>query len=109
MKRGRGGDRLPWIGDAGVVGTILRVAKKVGTSTGGIETSAAYKKKRARRRAAEEASWAAKSGPVIVRFAGHEIYVKSKEEREADDAARASKRSTPRSTSRSSVDPAPAP
>ena len=43
------------------------MAKKTGTSTGGIETSARYKRRQARRRRAEEAEWAAKSGPVIVK------------------------------------------
>ena len=41
------------------------MAKKTGTSTSGIEQSARYKRRRARQRRAEEASWAARSGPVI--------------------------------------------
>ena len=53
------------------------MAKKTGTSTGGIETSGAYKRKRARRRRAEEREWAAKNGPVIVRMGDTEVYVKT--------------------------------
>lgn len=52
------------------------MAKRVGTNTGGIETSNAYRRRRARQRREEEKEWASKSGPVIVRMAGHELYVK---------------------------------
>ena len=38
-----------------------------GTSLGGVEVSAARRKRQAKKRAAEEKRWAAKAGPVIVR------------------------------------------
>ena len=57
---------LSW-GDCTALAPI-DVAKKTGTSTGGIETSARYKRRQARRRRAEEAEWAAKSGPVEIRY-----------------------------------------
>ena len=41
------------------------MARKSGTSTAGIETSARYRRKQAAKRRAEEAEWAAKNGPVI--------------------------------------------
>jgi hypothetical protein len=53
------------------------VAKQVGTSTGGIETSARYRRKQAARRRAEEAAWAEQHGPTLIRIGEHEIYVKS--------------------------------
>jgi hypothetical protein len=53
------------------------VARKTGTSTGGIETSKRYRKKKARQLAAEQREWEAKNGPVILRIGDHEIYVKS--------------------------------
>lgn len=40
---------------------------KTGTSTGGIETSARYRRRRAAARRAEEKAWAERSGPVTVR------------------------------------------
>lgn len=54
-----------------------RVAKKTGTSTAGVETSARYQRKQARRRRAEEQAWEEQSGPVVIRIGEHEIYVKS--------------------------------
>jgi hypothetical protein len=54
------------------------MANKTGTSTGGVETSARYRKKKARQRRAEEQAWEEKSGPVLLRIGDHEIYVTSK-------------------------------
>jgi hypothetical protein len=45
------------------------MAKRTGTTTGGIEVSARWRRKQAARRRREEAEWAAKSGPVTVTFA----------------------------------------
>lgn len=53
------------------------MAKRTGTSTGGIETSSRYRRKRARARRAEEAAWAEQNGPTLLRIGEHEIYVKS--------------------------------
>lgn len=53
------------------------MAKKTGTSTSGIETSQRYRKKQARRRAAEHREWEAQNGPVLLRIGEHEIYVTS--------------------------------
>jgi hypothetical protein len=53
------------------------MAKKTGTSTGGIETSSAYAKKQRRRRAAEERRWEDLSGPIILRFGDTAYYLKS--------------------------------
>ncbi len=39
--------------------------RKLGTSTGGIETSAKWKRRQARKLRQQEREWAAKSGPVI--------------------------------------------
>lgn len=50
---------------------------KQGTSTGGIETSKRYRRKQARKRAAENAAWEAQSGPTVIRIGDHEIFVKS--------------------------------
>ncbi len=44
------------------------MARKTGTSTAGIETSPRWERKRRRIRKAEEADWAARSGPVTVRY-----------------------------------------
>jgi hypothetical protein len=43
------------------------MGQKLGVSTGGMEKSPARKKREAARRRAEERSWAARNGPVIVR------------------------------------------
>lgn len=48
------------------------MAKKTGTSTGAIETSARYRRKQAAKRRAEEKAWAEKSGPVVVRYVGQD-------------------------------------
>lgn len=53
------------------------MAKQTGTSTGAIETSARYRRKRARLRRAEQAEWEAQNGPVLLRIGNHQIYVKS--------------------------------
>lgn len=50
---------------------------KTGTSTAGIWTSKRYDKKRKRKREAEQASWEAQNGPVVIRIGEHEIFVKS--------------------------------
>jgi hypothetical protein len=42
--------------------------KRTGVSTGGIETSPARAKARAKARARQEKRWAAKAGPVNVRY-----------------------------------------
>ena len=62
------------------------MAKRTGTSTGGIETSARYRKKKARRQREEEAAWAEQSGPVLIRIGGHEIYAKSQAKRDIETA-----------------------
>lgn len=61
---------------------------KTGTSTGGIWTSARYKRKRARKRAAEDASWQERNGPVLLRIGEHEIYVKSQAKQDVAAARR---------------------
>lgn len=58
------------------------MAKQTGTSTGGIETSARYRRKQAAKRKAEEERWAAQNGPTILRIGEHEIYVKSQAKRD---------------------------
>lgn len=58
------------------------MAKKTGTSTGGIETSTRYRRKQAARRKAEEREWAEKSGPVLIRIGDSEYYLKSDQVRE---------------------------
>lgn len=45
--------------------TIWLVGMKSGTSTGGVEHSPRYRKKREKQRRAEEARWASLNGPVI--------------------------------------------
>lgn len=45
------------------------MVRRVGTSTGAIETSPRYRKKQQKRRRLEEAEWAALAGPVEVRSA----------------------------------------
>jgi hypothetical protein len=52
------------------------VAKQTGTSTGGIETSARYRKKQARRRREEERAWAEQNGPIILRLGETVYYIK---------------------------------
>jgi len=61
---------------------------KTGTSTGAIETSKRYAKKKARRRRAEEASWEEQSGTVLIRIGDHEIYATSQAKKDVA-AARA--------------------
>lgn len=53
------------------------VGKQVGQSTGGIETSKKWRRKKARQRRAQEQEWASKNGPVIVRVGDREVYVKA--------------------------------
>lgn len=53
------------------------MAKKTGTTTSGIETSARHRRKRAAARRAEDAAWAEQNGPVLIRIGNHEIYAKS--------------------------------
>jgi hypothetical protein len=55
---------------------------KTGTSTGAVETSTRYRKKQARKRAAEEAGWQERNGPILLRIGSHEIYVKSQAKRD---------------------------
>jgi hypothetical protein len=55
---------------------------KSGTSTGGVEHSARYRRKLARQRRAEEAEWESKNGPVLLRIGDHEIYAKSQAKRD---------------------------
>jgi hypothetical protein len=68
-------------------GPLARLSEmKTGTSTGGIETSARYRRKQAKRRKAEEAAWTASNGPVLLRIGEHEIYVKSQAKRDVQAA-----------------------
>lgn len=53
------------------------MAKGTGTSTGGIEMSAAKRRRLAAARRAEEKSWQEQNGPVLIRIGDHEIYAKS--------------------------------
>jgi hypothetical protein len=53
------------------------MAKKTGTSTGGIETSARYRRQQAAARRAEELAWDKQNGPVLIRIGEYEIYAKS--------------------------------
>jgi hypothetical protein len=53
------------------------MAKKTGTSTGGIEMSAAKRRRLAAARRAEERSWDEQNGPVLIRIGGYQIYAKS--------------------------------
>lgn len=62
------------------------MAKKMGTSTGGIETSARRQRKRAAARRAEEKAWGDQSGPVLIRIGEHEIYAKSQAVRDVQAA-----------------------
>lgn len=62
------------------------MAKNVGTSTGGIETSKRYRRKKARQRRAEEAAWEDKSGPVLLQIGDHQIYVTAKGKRDFERA-----------------------
>lgn len=59
---------------------------KTGTSTGGVETSKRYQRKRARKRAAEEKSWDDQNGPTLMRLGGYEIYLKSTAKRDIEKA-----------------------
>lgn len=63
-----------------------RHAMKTGSSTGGIEQSARYKRKQARKKRAEEAEWESKNGPIVLRIGEHEIYVKSQAKRDVQAA-----------------------
>lgn len=71
--------KLPVIAVVNVrtLGVRSKRAMKNGTSTGGIETSARYRRKQRKRRTAENEAWAAQSGPTVIRIGDHEIYVKS--------------------------------
>ena len=62
------------------------MAKKTGTSTGGIETSARHRRRRAAARRAEEQAWQEQSGPVLIRIGNHEIYAKSQAKRDIEAA-----------------------
>jgi len=53
------------------------VAKKTGTTTSGIETSAKHRRKRAAARRREEQAWEEQNGPVLIRIGDYEIYAKS--------------------------------
>jgi hypothetical protein len=53
------------------------MAKKTGTSTGGIEMSAAKRRRLAAARRVEEKGWQEQNGPVLIRIGEHEIYAKS--------------------------------
>jgi hypothetical protein len=59
---------------------------KTGTSTGGVETSKRYERKRARKRAAEQKAWDEQNGPVILRLGGYEVYLKSNAKRDVEKA-----------------------
>jgi hypothetical protein len=63
-----------------------KTAKKMGTATSGIETSARYRKKQERRLRAQEAAWEEKSGPVLIRIGSHEIYAKSQAKQDIEAA-----------------------
>jgi hypothetical protein len=49
--------------------TDMAGSKKTGGNTGSVERSPAKRAREARRRKAQDASWAARSGPVTVRMA----------------------------------------
>ncbi len=53
------------------------MAKRTGTRTSGIETSARHRRRAAARREAEEASWRGQNGPVILRFGDTVYYLKA--------------------------------
>ncbi len=53
------------------------MAKRTGTTTSGIETSARYRRRAAARRRAEEQAWEEQNGPVLIRIGPYEIYAKS--------------------------------
>ena len=53
------------------------MAKRTGTSTGGIELSKAKRRRLAAARRAEEKAWADQNGPVLIRIGDREIYAKS--------------------------------
>lgn len=59
---------------------------KAGTSTGGIEQSPRYRRKRARARRVEEAGWEAQHGPVLIKIGEWEIYAKSPAPKEVQAA-----------------------
>jgi hypothetical protein len=52
--------------------------KRTGTSTAGVEASAAYRRKQARRRRAEQFAWEERSGPTLLKIGDFEIEVTSK-------------------------------
>ena len=62
------------------------MAKKTGTSTGGIELSKAKRRRLAAARRAEERSWAEQNGPVLIRIGEHEIYAKSQAKKDVQAA-----------------------
>ena len=63
-------------------------SKRTGTSTGGIETSARYRRKQAAKRRAEEQAWAEQHGPTLITIGGHSIYVKSQARKDIAAARR---------------------
>ena len=62
------------------------MAKKIGTSTSGIETSKRYQRRRAAARRAEEEAWSKQNGPVLIRIGDHEIYAKSQARKDIEKA-----------------------
>lgn len=64
------------------------MAKKIGATTSGIETSARHRRKRAAARRAEEKAWDEQNGPVLIRIGSHEVYAKSQAKKDIE-AARA--------------------
>ena len=52
------------------------MAKRTGTTTSGIETSARYRKRQAERRRRDEEKWGQLAGPIILRFGDTAFYVK---------------------------------
>lgn len=62
------------------------MAKKTGTSTSGIEMSAAKRRRVAAARRAEEKGWQEQNGPVLIRIGDHEIYAKSQAKKDIEAA-----------------------
>lgn len=60
--------------------------KQTGVSTSGVEHSARYRRKVAKRRRAEEQAWAAKNGPTLLRLGGYEVYAKGSSARSIREA-----------------------
>jgi hypothetical protein len=61
---------------------------KAGTSTGGIEQSTRYRRKRERQRRAEEQAWASLAGEVVLELSGYQIAVAADAGKRAIKAAR---------------------